>query len=684
MNTNQAFIHSRRRGTTLVEVLVVIVVFLVGILAVAQIFPGGFRVLDRTRDTAMASALLDTELERLKAKGGSVPNYVAAVQPLGNGIYAIDLTRSPQDYAPNATGIRNDGVAMVGATPTEPWTLVSGANHFRRIVGEGHRLSAPRFLSGAANSGAPFGSVVNVDFAPLEVPRDASQPLELAVYGRDYLIRRGDRPTGDLAEYEVSLQGPESQAGRIHFPNILGGGIALYRVSATVNGLLAGNLTQYSIVAEVPVSGIDPVVALAAIFNPLPGGATYVSIDPSSLRVNRLYEEVPYNLPVAFTPGNAYQYTVLNRQLGILMFNPTAFTQFDQRPGASREPNRVFLDYTVRDWRALREDFRLSAISVNVDRTNGTTDVFPVANNVYRVAIPSLRTSNDRAPDNTVEQQLELSALFELVPPATRLNVDLTPTQGAGTDNLYVIDLETGGVLYENFNGVQTIAVNKGIGELQFIDADANPVNGVTGAVMLPTGVTEPIRLDDRALRVVYSAKKNWALHIFKAANRYSVTSTATGLLGPTFVYPGGANGALGGLNRRIYFPRMDAGQTVSIGRLHYIDSNGNPRTLEGVQGVVRFYTRNESIAIPMPAIDLEEIVPDANPANVRLNLARPGGPLEGVRGASIKARAFWNPNFFALTNDEAQSLNFGYARWARQWNIRTKETFIDRNESAE
>ncbi len=684
MNMNQALSRNRQRGTTLVEVLVVIVVFLVGILAVAQIFPGGFRILDRTRDAAMASALLDTELERLKAKGGSVPNYVAAVQPLGNGLYAVDITRSPQDYAPNATGIRQDGVAMAGATPTEPWTLVSGANHFRRIVGEGHRLSAPRFLSASANSGTPFGSVVNVDFAPLEVPRDAAQPLDLAVYGREYLIRRGDRPTGDIAEYEVALENAENQNARIHFPNQPGGAAALYRVSATVNALAGGNLVQFALVAQVPTVGVDPVAAAANIFSPLPGGATFVSLDPSSVQVNRLYEEVPFNLPIAFTAGNGYQYTVLNRQLGILMFNPAAYTQYDQRPGSSREPKRVYFDYTVRDWRALREDFRLSNITVGVDLPNGTTDVAQVASNVYRVAIPSLRTVTDRAPDNTVEQQLELSGLFELVPPAARLNVDLSPTQAANTDNMFLVDLETGGVLYENYNAVQTIRVNKGLGEIQFFDADANPVNGVTGAILLPTGATEVVRLDDRALRVVYSAKKNWALHIFKAANRYSVTTTATGLLGPTFVYPGGANGALAGLNRRIYFPRMDAGQTVSIGRLHYIDSNGTPRTLEGVQGVVRFYTRNESIAVPMPAIDLEEIVPDANPSNVQLNLARPGGPLEGVRGASIKARAFWNPNFFALTNDEVQNLNFGYSRWARQWNIRTKETFIDRNESAE
>ena len=40
----------RRAGTSLIEVLVVIVVFMVGILAIAQIFPGGFKILAKTRD----------------------------------------------------------------------------------------------------------------------------------------------------------------------------------------------------------------------------------------------------------------------------------------------------------------------------------------------------------------------------------------------------------------------------------------------------------------------------------------------------------------------------------------------------------------------------------------------------------------------------------------------------------
>ncbi|MCE2766301.1 MAG: hypothetical protein LW628_05210 [Fimbriimonadaceae bacterium] len=44
-------------GTTLIEVLVTIVVFLVGILAIAQIFPGGVKILNRTRNTFFLAAL---------------------------------------------------------------------------------------------------------------------------------------------------------------------------------------------------------------------------------------------------------------------------------------------------------------------------------------------------------------------------------------------------------------------------------------------------------------------------------------------------------------------------------------------------------------------------------------------------------------------------------------------------
>jgi len=44
-------------GTTLVEVLVVMVVFLVGILAVVQIFPKGYQLLLLTRGKSVGQAL---------------------------------------------------------------------------------------------------------------------------------------------------------------------------------------------------------------------------------------------------------------------------------------------------------------------------------------------------------------------------------------------------------------------------------------------------------------------------------------------------------------------------------------------------------------------------------------------------------------------------------------------------
>ena len=45
---------SGRRGTTLLEVLVVIVIFLLGILAIVQIFPYGFKILMSSRNSSVS------------------------------------------------------------------------------------------------------------------------------------------------------------------------------------------------------------------------------------------------------------------------------------------------------------------------------------------------------------------------------------------------------------------------------------------------------------------------------------------------------------------------------------------------------------------------------------------------------------------------------------------------------
>src|SRR5450432_4216945 len=98
-----AHLKRRQAGTSLVEILVVIVVFLTGILAIVQIFPGGFRLLGTTRNNEIASQLGRSEQERLKGMSEQLPEQIVAVSYLFNagqvGIL-IDSTRSANDLSP--------------------------------------------------------------------------------------------------------------------------------------------------------------------------------------------------------------------------------------------------------------------------------------------------------------------------------------------------------------------------------------------------------------------------------------------------------------------------------------------------------------------------------------------------------------------------------------------------------
>src|SRR5436305_6168395 len=100
-------IPHHRKGTSLVEVLVVIVIFLIGILAIAQIFPGGFRVLANTRAISVASTLAESELNRVQASG-QMPEMVIPIlyQPAGGTTVVIaDPNRTEDDLGPQGQSI---------------------------------------------------------------------------------------------------------------------------------------------------------------------------------------------------------------------------------------------------------------------------------------------------------------------------------------------------------------------------------------------------------------------------------------------------------------------------------------------------------------------------------------------------------------------------------------------------
>ncbi|MES1228007.1 MAG: hypothetical protein ABUL72_05005, partial [Armatimonadota bacterium] len=91
---------NRRRiaGTSLIEVLTVIVVFLVGILAVIQIFPNGLRIVRDTKNNSTAASLAAAEIQRVGGRVDSLPEMIVPVVFGGTGGYtAINVQVDPNE-----------------------------------------------------------------------------------------------------------------------------------------------------------------------------------------------------------------------------------------------------------------------------------------------------------------------------------------------------------------------------------------------------------------------------------------------------------------------------------------------------------------------------------------------------------------------------------------------------------
>ncbi|MBV9852445.1 MAG: prepilin-type N-terminal cleavage/methylation domain-containing protein, partial [Armatimonadetes bacterium] len=63
---NQGLRHGRQRGTSLVEVLVVLVILVLGIFSIARLFPGGFIAVRNAENSTFADRLGQGQLEGLK------------------------------------------------------------------------------------------------------------------------------------------------------------------------------------------------------------------------------------------------------------------------------------------------------------------------------------------------------------------------------------------------------------------------------------------------------------------------------------------------------------------------------------------------------------------------------------------------------------------------------------------
>lgn len=650
--------NHRKRGASLIEILVVIVIFVVGILASVQVFPGGLAILRQNRSNTVANALARAELERMKSqKDQSFDALLAVNYPIvlpGVREIELDIQRLPTDINPpvQVTDLDNTGLLSDADGGLGNWWLFSGANAMRQIIGEGRRIPSARFVDGP--TGTRFGGVLALQYGPLFLNIQSASPVNPAnlvpfvVYGNE-LVRRftdadlsSDFPlrddyvswVEDDGEFFTLPQGAYRPGAPVD---------RNYRVSARVQ---FSDGTVQDLVRVVPV----PAAASGAqrynishdfkvVFSGV--GPAVTRVEPDTVQIARLFDEVATFYTEAQIQANpgllddaVYQYQRLDDQLGIFLFHPQG-SQYQERRGRGRIPMRAFVDYNVLDWRIIRDDFRI-----------GTSAPYH-----QKLLVESLKVSGNRGADGLNYLGLGFPAANGTVTPAQR--------------DFVLFDRDTGAVILPN-----SYTIDKSLGLLRFVDVDNNAANGLSADVVY-AGTTAAARIDDirnRAVRALYQANGEYAVQPVKAFNRYRATFSST--LGVGQCYIGGTDAAAPlSLDRRIYFPLSEIGKQVVVSEIVYEDGAAVRKKLTEQVFLIR---------APGPTdwnryafIDIQ----DKDPAAVRFNYSL-GYAVRSVRGASVGVRVLWNPSSFSLTGDSATNMT-RMRQWLGQMRRVTTETFL-------
>lgn len=627
----------RSAGSSLIEVLVVIVVFMVGILAIAQIFPGGFKILAKTRDLSIGNALARNVSERLRAHVGQLPEMIAPVNNLG----AIAPGRASTDYSifdegtPGFT-LNNDGTFTDGGTTFSNYALYAGPNVFRQILGEGQTIPAPRGV------GSYFGGLMVLQFGPTR-QLSATETSPVNVYGNNFEVETGALPIGVVPGSRAYISDPNSSTGTLSVTVDDPTTNPYYRISCSIYTKVGATVYRRDIVgarvqstaANTPNPGTYMVLNMSAF---APGGETYLSVDPSSIQVQRIFTAVP---PAnGFSATDPYQFKVLNLHMGVLLFSPVGYNYYIVRANGQREPLRARVDYQVQDWRIINDEFRL-------DDSQGD----------YKLSLSSLKVLNNQYSD----------AL-----PFKGLGVQSVNSAGtAVATDVLVQDVATGGIIsYDPSSPANSsIVIDKSAGTFSIVDVDSSKVNNqIWLSLPDPTqasGFAAPIEVNanGRSIRVFYMARNEWAVSpLLAAANYYEVPSGGSG--------PGAGQYVVSSTGVRIYFPNMDVGRKVTVDLAYYTSSaDGNVHSLENQSLVVRNVPTDPN----GPYVDLREA--DGNALNFDFSH---GFAVRGLHGVSVTVRAYNNPTAFSLAGVTYPALQ-AYDSWTASLRTITNETFMAR-----
>lgn len=672
----------RTAGTSLVEILVVIVVFLIGILAIVQIFPGGFRLLGLTRSQSQATQMARATMERIKTKADQLPERIVPVRYVRSGgelVAIVDSTRRTGDLGPTADSLNQNGELILAGDNLGPWRRAVAGNMVSRVVGESTIIPSPRPVNSTISGDLYYGGLMTLQFGPAVFnPEVAGNSVDdnviFNVYANDLSLALG-RPSDGVnpfREYLYFCDQPESASATLYVPRALNN--VRYRLAGTVyvrdgaNNVHTIELLDYIFTVVGGGPNTYAPVPLATIVNSLPTpplavGETFIGVAFDSLQLAPLFDRIPKG--TSFAPGNPYEYKLIddvnplvtNANMGVLLFNPAGYKYYVPNSQGRRIPLTARVNYNVYDWGILRDEFRIPT----------------GMNESTRLTLGSLKVKGNTDTDGRVYQGLGF-----VVPNGTGGNQEL---------DVVIQDTETGGIYAFNpaapDDPAQTsFRVDKSIGTIRFLDRNtATPELEVT--LYNPVDWS-PIQIDDargRSIRVMYQSTQEYQVQVLKAAARY------IGVPG----VPGSGQCALGALGdplqqTKLYFSNSDLGQSIAINEAYVLwdlDGPGGGGATEvrkiSVSGSIKAPVAGDPVQLP--SFNLDDVYGPGwvvSWSNVDETGKSPGYIVRGVRGASVAVRVLWNPQKFTLGSDGVANMN-AFDRWGSSWRKSTTETFLQK-----
>lgn len=589
-------IKRNKRGTSLVEILVVMVVLLIGIMTLVQMFPTGFRVVRAGESRSIATRLAQAELERWKSMQANLPEAIGPCdEDFGVAINTDEFAGPPfEDYKKNVNGGWMLATVHNGVT-----RYVRGnAFNFRQIICETTDVPAPSFFG--SGGGNLFGSRYTLAFSPIDVTRDDPNDPKSELLGMR--IKSGDLKrmvfmTADLPylkpgnygiRYDLTQSGARTYF-HVSFPKDAASQRTYYISYSYWASQNNGEPELFTVMDQAITTGGAWFWQWNEVDIPAPpNGYQVIALDQGSDTCARGFMENSGNWRT-----DPYEFKLVDPILGVIAFNPYGKGIMEYTANGLR-PLQARISYRRYDTRIIRED----KVAPQPTVPGGDISIKMALRYILNLGDP---TDN---PDEETYKGLINSPLATVPVPvyvvdlATGLQVQMVVTGSNNQVTDYYRDIKEAGGKLDYKTGIITLP-----SEADLIEWDGTVVDHVT--------------LPGRHLRFFYRADGDWSVQCHKACTNYVRVYNASDLRYNTYLLQA---------PNRLIFPACQGEQTISVDYSYSHtpdDGKGEHRTAGYCAQIQRdLVTKEWFVDLPLdPGYDIKRI---------------------SVVGISLRARVIW------------------------------------------